>query len=66
MSIEVNSREVEWLKDESVKDLLKRMKYSFPLVIVKINDKIIPRSKYSVTFIPDNSKVAVIHMISGG
>lgn len=42
------------------------MKYSFPLVIVKINDKIIPRSKYSETFIPDNSKVAVIHMISGG
>jgi thiamine biosynthesis protein ThiS len=66
LSIEVNSRKVEWVKDESVKDLLKRMKYSFPLVIVKINEKIIPRSKYSEEIIPDNSKVAVIHMISGG
>lgn len=66
MSIEVNSRKVEWIKDESVKELLKRMRYTFPLVIVKINKKIIPRSKYSETTVPDNSKVAVIHMISGG
>ena len=66
MSIEVNSREIEWVKNETVKDLLKRMKYTFPLIIVKINDKVIPKSDYSNVFVPDNSKIAVIHMISGG
>lgn len=66
MSIEVNSRKVDWVKNETVKDLLKRVKYTFPLVIVKINDKVIPRSDFSEVTIPDNSKVAVIHMISGG
>jgi thiamine biosynthesis protein ThiS len=66
LSIEVNGRKVEWVKEETVKDLLKRMKYTFPLVIVKIDEKIIPRSKFSEIIIPDNSKVAVIHMISGG
>ena len=66
MSILVNSRKVEWIKEETIKDLLKRMKYTFPLVIVKINKKIIPRSKYSETIVPDNSKIDVIHMISGG
>ena len=66
MSIEVNGRTVEWVENESVKDLLKRMKYTFPLVVVKINDKLIPRSDFSEVIIPDNSKVAVIHMISGG
>ena len=66
MSIEVNSREVEWVKNETIKDLLKRMKYTFPLIIVKINDKVIPKSDYSNVFVPDNSKIAVIHMISGG
>ena len=66
MSIEVNSRKVEWVKNESVKELLKRMKYTFPLVIVKINNKIIPRSKYSEATVPNNSKIAVIHMTSGG
>ena len=66
MSIEVNGIKVEWVKNESVKNLLKRMKYTFPLVVVKINDKLIPRTDFSDVTISDNSKIAVIHMISGG
>lgn len=66
MSIEVNGKEVEWIKNENIKDLLKRMKYTFPLIIVKINDKIIPRPEFSNVTVPNNSKIAVIHMISGG
>jgi thiazole synthase/sulfur carrier protein len=66
VSIEVNGRKVEWVENENILDLLKRMKYTFPLVLVKINDKVIPRKDFSEVFIPDNSKIAVIHMISGG
>ena len=66
MSIEVNGRKVEWVDNETVKDLLKRMKYTFPLVVVKINDKIIPRNEFSEIIVPDNSKIAVVYMISGG
>jgi thiamine biosynthesis protein ThiS len=66
VSIEVNGREVEWVKNENIKDLLNRMKYTFPLIIVKINDKVIPRSNFSDVIVPNNSKISVIHMISGG
>ena len=66
MSIEVNGKKVEWVEGETVKDLLKRMKYTFPLVVVKIDEKIIPRSNFSEIIISDNSKIAVIHMTSGG
>lgn len=66
MSIEVNGRKVDWVKNENVKDLLKRMRYIFPLVVVKINEEVIPRPKFSEVIVPDNSKIAVIHMISGG
>ena len=66
MGIEVNGKEIKWVKDETVKELLKRVKYSFPLVVVKINDKVVPRSDFSKVTIPDNSKIAVVHMISGG
>jgi thiamine biosynthesis protein ThiS len=66
LSIEVNGKQVTWIKEETIKDLLKRMKYTFPLVIVKIDKKVVPRSKYSNTLVPDNSKIDVIHMISGG
>ena len=66
MSVEVNGRKVDWVENENIKDLLKRMRYTFPLVVVKINDKVIPRSDFSEVIVPDNSKIAVIHMISGG
>ena len=66
MSIEVNGKKVDFIENETVKDLLKRMKYTFPLVVVKINDKVIPRKDFLEVIIPNGSKVAVIHMISGG
>ena len=66
MSIEVNGRKVDWVKDETIQQLLKRMKYTFPLVVVKINEKVVPRVSYPVTIVPDDSKISVIHMISGG
>jgi len=66
MSITVNNRKIEYVKNETVNELLKRMKYNFPLIIVKINKNLVKKKDYSNTIIPDNSEVAVIHMISGG
>jgi len=66
VSIEVNGRKVDWVENETIKQLLKRMRYTFPLVVVKINNEVVPRKDFSDVKIPDNSKVAVIHMISGG
>jgi thiazole synthase/sulfur carrier protein len=66
VSIKVNGKQVDWVVNETVTDLLKRMRYTFPLVVVKINDKVVPRKDFLKVKIPDNSKVAVIHMISGG
>jgi thiamine biosynthesis protein ThiS len=54
------------VKNETVKELLTRMKYTFPLVVVKIDDEVIPRSSFSDVKVPDNTKISVIHMISGG
>ena len=64
--IEVNGKEVDFVEKETVKLLLKRMKFSFPLVVVKINDKLVPRKDYPDEIIPDNAKISIIHMISGG
>jgi len=66
VSIEVNKRKVEWVKNETVKQLLKRMKYTFPLVVVKINNKVVLRKDFPEVIVPDDTKVEVIHMISGG
>jgi len=66
MSIEVNSTQQNWLEDETVSQLLARMKYIFPLVVVKINGEVIMKSSYDVIMVPDESIIEVIHLISGG
>lgn len=66
MTIEVNTLKIDWEENETIKQLLKRMKYTFPLVVVKINKKVILRSDFSKVIVPNNSKIDVIHMICGG
>ena len=66
VGIEVNGRKIDWVENETIKQLIRRMRYTFPLVVVKINQKVIHRKDFPDTIIPDNSQVDVIHMISGG
>ncbi|HIH87902.1 TPA: sulfur carrier protein ThiS [Candidatus Bathyarchaeota archaeon] len=62
----VNKREYEYVEDETVTELLARLRYRFPLVHVAINGELVPREKYGETHIPHDAVVSVIHMISGG
>lgn len=64
--IKVNGRAVEWEENLTVELLLKKRKYTFPLIMVKVNGKYISKEKYKDTLIADNDDVQVIHSIAGG
>lgn len=64
--IKVNGRDMEWEENLTVELLLKKCKYTFPLIMVKINGKYIPKEKCKDTLIADNDDVLVIHSIAGG
>lgn len=64
--IKVNGREMEWEEGMTVDTLLKKCKFTFPLIIVKVNDALVPREDYSSYVIRDNDEVKVIHLTSGG
>ena len=64
--IKVNGRDKEWEKNLTVDLLLENCKYTFPLIMVKINGKYIPKEKYKDTAIIDGDDVQVIHSIAGG
>ena len=66
MAITVNNREIEYIPNESIKELLKRMKYIFPMIIVRINNQLIPKEKYPECLIQDGARIEIIHLISGG
>ena len=64
--IKVNGRDREWEENLTVYLLLKKCKYSFPLIMVKANGKYIPKEEYKDTAIMDGDDVQVIHSIAGG
>ena len=64
--IKVNNKNVDFVENETISELLKRMKYIFPNVVVKINGRLVKRTDFTETIVPDKSEISVIHMISGG
>ena len=66
MNITVNGKKVSYVPNETISDFLKRIKYTFPLIIVKINGILIRKNEYDHAIIPENATVDVVHMISGG
>lgn len=65
--IRVNDRfDVEWHKGMTVSSILEVLKFTFPMIIVSVNGKVVPRSEYGTTAIEDNDMVRVIHLVAGG
>ncbi len=50
----------------TVTQLLARLKFSFPLLIVSVDGVLIPNEDYVTQQIPDDAEVKVLHMTAGG
>ena len=55
-----------WYDGMTVRDVLTAMNYTFPQIIVVINDAVVRHDAYDTTTVPDNADVRVVHMIAGG
>lgn len=65
--IVVNNRDkVEYKKDMTVQDVLDEMRYSYVLITVTVNDKVVFKEDYESFGINDNDKVGVFHLAHGG
>ncbi len=50
----------------TVAKMLEEKKYTFKMLIIKINGAIVKRDEYATALIHDGDIVDVIHLISGG
>jgi thiamine biosynthesis protein ThiS len=65
--IRVNDKfEVEWEEGMTVTELLKQLRFTFPLIIVSIDGVLVPKEEYATRQIPDSAEVKVLHMTAGG
>jgi sulfur carrier protein len=67
MKICLNNKEVSMAGESlSVRELLTVMKFTFPMIIIKINGRLVKKEDYERVFIGDGDQVEAIHLISGG
>ena len=50
----------------SVEQLMKLKNFTFPMIIIKINGKLIKKEEYSASIIKNGDDVTALHLISGG
>ncbi len=50
----------------TVRQLLTAVRYTFPLIVVRINGEVIAKSDYDSAIVGDGDKVEAIHLIGGG
>ncbi len=62
----LNNRLEDWQPGMTIRDLLEKKIFTFPMLVVKINGTLIKKSEYAVAKIPENADVQIIHLMSGG
>lgn len=65
--ITINNRdELEWKEGMTVRRLLDEMGYSYTLITVTVDDRLIPEDEYESFLIEDGASVGVFHLAHGG
>ena len=64
--IKVNNRDFEWEENLTVQGLLDKKNYTYPKLIIKINNVLVSDKEYASTVIRDGDDVKVIHLLAGG
>lgn len=64
--IQVNGDGMEWNEGLTVREVLVRRNFRFPLLIITVDGELVQPKAYDATIIPDGADVQVVHMMSGG
>ncbi len=65
-TITVNGRTVPWQEGMTVQTVLEVMNYTFRLLVIKLDGRLIKKENYKSAVVPENADVKVIHMVAGG
>ncbi|MBC8438922.1 MAG: MoaD/ThiS family protein [Deltaproteobacteria bacterium] len=64
--IEVDEKQMPWSKDMTMASLLATLENVEFCSVVRLNGRLVSSPKFAETIIPDNSKIQLLPMVSGG
>ncbi len=50
----------------TVQDVLDALKFSFRMIVVRVNGQLVLRADFASTLVPDGAEIQAIHLTSGG
>lgn len=67
MKITLNNRPESFKQDQiTVSELLSIKNYTFKMLVIKVNGKLVKKNAYNSFKIKDGDDVSVLHLVSGG
>ena len=64
--ITVNNTDHPFSPGMTIKSLMEEKNYVFPILVVKLNDRVIEDADFAVTAVNDGDDVKVLHIFAGG
>ena len=67
MKIKVNNMNYEFNENTlSITQILKKLNYTFPIIIVKHHDLVIKNEDFDKYYIEDKDEITILHIFAGG
>lgn len=64
--ITVNDKDMQWEEGITIRDVLQRRRFSFPMVVVRVNGQVVRRKQFDTFQVKDGDEVKVLHLMGGG
>ena len=65
-TITVNDSPLDWHEGMTVGDVLEKRRYTFKMLVIKVDGQLVKKDRWVETTIPEGADVKVIHLMSGG
>ncbi|HOT02073.1 MAG TPA: sulfur carrier protein ThiS, partial [Acidobacteriota bacterium] len=67
MRLVINNRDTDLAGSQlTVRQMLQQMKFTFPMIFVRVNGEVIRKDQYDSFVIRDGDRVDAIHLMGGG
>lgn len=67
MNIILNNRPETFDRDTlTIKDIMDIRNFTFKMLVVKVNGKLVKKFDYESTMVKDGDNVTILHLVSGG
>lgn len=64
--ITVNGNLIDWEERMTLDVILKKLNYTYKMLIVKVNGELVQKNQYDSYIVPEGADLKIIHLISGG